>query len=473
MTKKVLTILNAILFFLCVLNLDVLNAQTYTSISIKKFGAKGDGKTNDHLAFQKASEYINKAGKNIKLIIPKGKYIVGVQNPSTTVYLAGSTALAISNCSNIIIEGNKAAKIIYADGLRFGSFDPDTKQAFKPSGEFYDRRYSAQIGNCISIDKCNNIVVKNFIADGNLDKLDIGGAYGDKGIQLPHYGLYISNSAGIKIENCEFNRFACDGAVIYGSEGFNLINSKFEYNGRQGLSWVGGKKLRAINCSFSYTGSGKLSSSPGAGVDIECEVSGTISDGNFENCTFVDNSGPAFLAESGSSRDVVLTNCTFWGLRNWSIWVKKPNFTFKSCKIYGSFVHGFNTTSEAEATKFYDCIFEDKPLNGKQPYGSYLAEVDSKKLMIFENCSFTTNKQKAIWYHGLANNTNEQAAFRNCTFNVKNSNLADGDFFALIRYAQLDNTKFNYYFPTKKKYYLEGNVNNSNSRNSEIKQLNK
>ncbi|MEI6590145.1 MAG: glycosyl hydrolase family 28-related protein, partial [Verrucomicrobiota bacterium] len=48
------------------------------SISVKDFGAVGDGITNDTVAFQAAAAAINAAGGG-KLIIPAGTYIVGLQ----------------------------------------------------------------------------------------------------------------------------------------------------------------------------------------------------------------------------------------------------------------------------------------------------------------------------------------------------------------------------------------------------------
>ena len=54
-------------------------AQKYIVKDIKSFGAKGNGKTNDQKAFQKAAAYFNNRGGNGKLIISKGIYIIGKQ----------------------------------------------------------------------------------------------------------------------------------------------------------------------------------------------------------------------------------------------------------------------------------------------------------------------------------------------------------------------------------------------------------
>jgi parallel beta-helix repeat protein len=448
-------------------------AQTQIVISIKKFGAKGDGVANDQMAFEKASEFINARSKNIKLVIPKGVYIVGKQTPSTGVYLAPTDVISLRNCTNITIEGGATSKIVYQAALKFGSFNPKTNQAHYPPGEFYDRTYTAQIGRFIALESCNSVTLSKINVDGNNDNMDFGGTWGDKGIQLMHYGIFMNDCSNVNIKDCNVSHFACDGLCIYGSENFTIANSKFEYNTRQGFSWVGGKKLKATNCSFSFTGYGKMCSSPGAGLDVECEVNDTISNGVFTNCKFVDNCGPAVVAESGASRNIKFNNCLFWGIKNWSIWVTKPDYVFTDCKIYGSVVHGFNTTSFKDATKFYNCDFEDKPYNGKSAYGGYLAEIDGKKMMIFENCTFTSNVAKALWYGGYGTVKEEQAIIRNCTFNIKNANLISNDFYALIRRANLENLKFNHYFTQDKKYYLAGKDENAYMKNLEFKYISK
>src|ERR1019366_3460696 len=57
-------------------------------VHIKDFGAVGDGKTNNTIAFQKASAYLQTNGGI--LIIDPGTYIVGKQKLSGS-YLAGGS----------------------------------------------------------------------------------------------------------------------------------------------------------------------------------------------------------------------------------------------------------------------------------------------------------------------------------------------------------------------------------------------
>ncbi len=69
-----------ILLFSLLFALYPAKSQSYITRDIKSFGAKGNGKTNDNAAFEKAAEFFNKRGGNGKLIISKGKYIVGKQS---------------------------------------------------------------------------------------------------------------------------------------------------------------------------------------------------------------------------------------------------------------------------------------------------------------------------------------------------------------------------------------------------------
>ncbi len=435
------------------------------SVSIKDFGAKGNGVTNDHQAFEEAANYINRRKGNVTLRIPSGTYLIGkqIRDYSGKNYLIGKDALALYNCKNVKIIGGSKVILKYRNGLKYGTFNPQTGKVYRHKMPFKDRRYTAQIGHAILLSDCRNIQVINIEVDGNSQNLKLGGRFGDKGTQLSHYGAQIVRSKTILFKGCNFHHLALDGIKVtntgINNDNIELIDSKFNYNGRQGLSWIGGNGLRAMNCDFSHTGKGGISSSPAAGVDIEASGKFIIRNGSFINCHLVNNNGCGMVADMGPSSNVSFSGCTFWGVSSWSIWVKKPNFTFKNCNIYGSFVHGYITDRMDEATKFYECQFEDKPYQSKGPYGGFLLECDKQKLMIFEDCSFTSNKKKTIWYNGRASQPNAKAQFTGCTFNVRNRNLKQGDYFGIIRRAKLDNVEFNYFFPKEKKYYLGQNGN--------------
>lgn len=381
--------------------------QSYISRDIKSFGAKGDGKTNDHAAFQRAAAFFNARGGNGKLVISKGTYIVGKQkfNKNTTTKSAfeGEALIHLKNIKNLIIEGDKLTKIRYRAGLKFGSFDPNNGKVSKNGNNFFKYSFAAIIKNAIELTECENISILNLELDGNNQGIELGGIWGDVGRQLPHTGILIENSRVITIDNVYSHHFGLDGMMIMNKSGNSKIkdaiiisNSRFEYNARQGLSWVGGNELTVVKSGFNHTGKAGFASSPGAGVDIEAEV-GTISNGKFIDCEFINNTGVGLLADSGPSSDCQFINCLFWGVDSWSSWIRKPRFSFTGCTFRGSIVHGFNAEKDRDATVYSNCLFEDVPYKGKEVHGNFLVESNYAKRLRFENCTFKATKKKIAW----------------------------------------------------------------------------
>ncbi|MEO8762636.1 MAG: right-handed parallel beta-helix repeat-containing protein [Ginsengibacter sp.] len=457
--KFILTGLLLVLFFTA-------KSQEYVVKNIHVFGAKGDGKTNDQAAFKAAADFFNARGGNGRLVIPKGTYIVGKQVYSggqlnKPVYM-GEDVLDFSNVKNVSIAGKAGAIIKYQDSLRLGAFTPETGKAYDHGNNYFvNPAYVAVIGNCISFENCSGITISNISLDGNNQNIILGGIYGDVGRQIPHNGVKILNCKSISVDQLNIHHFGLDGMIISNKQSADsdkilITNSTFEYNSRQGLSWVGGNQLYVKNCKFNHTGKGKFSSPPGAGVDIEAEV-GLVRNGYFENCEFIDNTGNGMVADSGNSGDCFFTGCTFWGTTSWSIWVTKPGFSFEKCNIYGSVAHGYDSPSMKDATKFSNCLFEDKPYNGVAPYGGFLVETNNKKRMSFSGCTFISHTKKLGWFKSSAISPDEKYQFTNCSFTINNI-LKEGDFAAILRGAALKNCTFNFTDPDakKKRYLLAG-----------------
>ncbi len=104
----------------------------------KDFGAKGDGKTNDHEAFRRAARFINSRKGNVLLRIPNGTYIVGKKLDKPMHLGRGSwydenfdvpdsiDMFRIKNAAAVSIEGGTAAILKVQNRIKFGSFDPLT-----------------------------------------------------------------------------------------------------------------------------------------------------------------------------------------------------------------------------------------------------------------------------------------------------------------------------------------------------------
>jgi len=428
----------------------------FPRVDLKKHcGAKGDGVTNDTAAFQRAAQMIQEAGGGA-LIIPKAIYVVGKQThtPGKHPYYRHEPIFEVTKLNRLVIEGNGSI-IRVAAGLRFGSFHPETGEPYHPPAmPFHDYKYHTRVGSVIAVTGSRNVEIRDLEIDGNLSQLVVGGAWGDTGRQVEACGLRLYNNTNVRLDRIYSHHHALDGVLI-GWTGLKetdpatpheLADCLFEYNGRQGLSWVGGRGLKAFRCKFNHTQRGlnqgkPLGSAPGAGLDIEAEDS-ICRDGYFEDCEFVNNGGCGMVADSGDGGYTKFVRCTFWGATAWSAWSAKPGLVYEDCSFHGSVVHAVGSPSPELATRWIRCTFEDKPWEGKGPYGNFLAELNGKLQNVrFETCTFTANSRKSIWCDGGG------AIFLNCTFTHKAASIKTGDFQCLLRGVELEGCRFQEQFP--------------------------
>ncbi len=359
--------------------------------------------------------------------------------------------------------------------MYFETFVPETGKSSTNGNNFFTISHAATIGNAIVLSNCTDIQINKIELDGNSSSIALGGIYGDVGRQLPHSGILIENSTSVVISQIKVHYFGLDGIIISNATGSSkkkdrlmITKSLFEYNGRQGLSWVGGNDLTVTQSGFNHTGKGKFYSPPGAGVDIEAEV-GTVANGKFVDCEFINNTGCGLVADSGPSSDCLFVNCKFWGVTNWSIWAKKPSFTFDHCKIYGSIVHGHDAKNDLEAMKFLNCVFEDLPYTGKEPYGNFLIEENYARRLRFENCTMRAHKKKVAWLGWCADwKPEEKYQLINCTLEYTGNNQPDSEWVGIFRNVRFTNTSLtiSHTLAEKKKYYWNGIGENSNISNS-------
>jgi len=253
--------------------------------NVREFGAIGDGKTNDTEAFQQAAKKIQDAGGGT-ILIPPGIYLVGRQQPAERRGMGylyrGEDIVALRDCTlPVRIIGPKATMKL-VPGLKYGSFDPRDGTPHEPQHmPFLERDYLATIGSMISIERCADVQIAGLELDGNSTSLQLGGQWGDTGWQVPAIGIYASSNGRLGIHDVSLHHHALDGIQI-GHPGLTLADVErphtlygvsSEHNGLQGLSWVGGNSLTVIRSRFNHNGKGRISSSPGAGIDVEAENS--------------------------------------------------------------------------------------------------------------------------------------------------------------------------------------------------------
>ncbi|MGI4733585.1 MAG: right-handed parallel beta-helix repeat-containing protein [Janthinobacterium lividum] len=408
----------------------------------KDFGAVGDGRTNDQAAFQKAADFFNKRAQTpagvgrAVLRIPAGTYLVGQPDAAGM-----GDVLHLAGCRNLTVLGDDSAttEIRYADGLRYGAFDPTTKQVYEsPKAFFTDWGWGVGGATAIVLQNCDNVEVANLSLNGNSGHLLVGGHWGDTGIQVGFDGLFVSDSRRIRLRRLAVHHFGRDGIQVLNHlakslddparENILLENSRFDYNGRQGLSITGVNGLRAVKCSFSHTGRviipalGKpLYSNPGAGVDLEPE-GGYVANVRLENCRFVDNAGQGIVSDHYGNgppnvKNIVIRNCLVWGVTNWSAWVRQPGFLFENCRLYGAFVTGSYVA--ASPTRFVGCTFEDRSYHGQPAYGQFLVYSNHEaRALSFANCRFVGTRNYLLHASPAAPDTASRFQLRGCTFEL-------------------------------------------------------
>jgi len=417
----------------------------------ENYGAYGNGVNDDTDALYAASQAIENLGGGTLCLKPNTTYRVGKQIHVNNEYpyYQNQPVIAISNATKRVqIIGNNATLKVN-DNLRFGSFDKNTGAVYWPSLPFTDYDYRIDIGKVIDIENNSEVEICGLNIDGNIEELNLGGYWGDKGRQCTATGIYLRNNDSVDIVNVDSSNNALDGITINtpsltGSETnrpVNLKDVKCTYNARQGLSWCGGIGLTAEDCKFNHTGRKRFSSSPGAGVDIEAGASATR-DGHFINCDFVNNVGCGMVSDSGDNADVSFEDCLFWGTSTWAVWSDKPYFRFDDCTFYGGVVRGYPASIPEEGTQYYNCYFEDYEglyegvlLGVYRAAGMVMVDANYSR---FDGCEFVANKTRALYLNG----SSTEELLIDCTITHKDDTRADHDFQSLLRGVYIENTTF-------------------------------
>jgi len=342
-------------------------AQGGPKVTPEKFGAVGDGVTNDTAAFVQMCEFVNRVGGGTIVLSPK-TYLVGsqTQDPNSSWAFIPGKIMEFDGCTKELTILGNGARLKAADGLRFGTFDRTTGQ---PTNHQMPYAQGGEIASpyqaLILIQNCTgNVYVEDVELDGNLAGLLIGGQFGDTGWQLPGDGLRLMNNLGNeRVARVYSHHHARDGIYIDGPAtrptSSTLQDITSEYNARQGCSIVGGCNYSFVNSRFNHTGRGRIGSAPGAGVDLESEVN-PVRNVSFSGCEFSNNMGVGLLADSGDTEGGTFKSCRFIGTDNWSAWPYKPRFTFADCTFVGALVHPFwDQDDPTRANQFTNCSFLD------------------------------------------------------------------------------------------------------------------
>lgn len=373
-------------------------------IDVRRFGASPAASAEENTrAFAAVGLFVSRQGGGT-ILIPPGEYLVGVQEPARRpgrqFAYRGADILTIENVTAPTTILGNGARLKARPGLRYGAFHPVTGKPFAAKPPFYDADFRGEAYRMLVVRACKAPVrIEGLELDGNLAGLELGGPWGDVGRQLPAIGLLLEGNLGeVTLDRINSHHHGQDGLMVVHHHltadspryQVNLLDCTFDSNGRQGLSWVGGTGLTARRCRFTRTGRAGILSPPGAGVDVEAELS-VCRNGLFVECEFADNAGVGFVADTGDSADIRLERCTFVGTTSWSAWPKKPRIAFDQCLFVGSIVNVFGSPDRSSATRFTGCRFKaDSSLSrtGKV-YGSYLADLGAGAAnVVMDRCEF-------------------------------------------------------------------------------------
>lgn len=251
--------------------IGILNKKTDGIVSVKEYGAKGDGVTDDTLAIQ------NALNQNGTVVFESGKtYLV------TDCLLIGDNIKKIDGCSAKIIftreqQGSSSSNI----NSLFNAFDRKSSLAIENivlqyTGTF-DFGYSyTGLVNGIDIRSSNGfsgLYIKNVEAFG----------FNRAGIQIALDGNYIKN---VVIENCYLHHNRVAGVWFGYVDGMKVVNCDLTYNGIEtdnatGYGCAGIKDcysknvvIQGNNASYNYR----------KGIDFHsgynCVITGNICKGN-------------------------------------------------------------------------------------------------------------------------------------------------------------------------------------------------
>lgn len=187
------------------------------SVSVKDFGAVGDGVTNDRNALQAALTYATT--NNVPLYVPKGTYYV--PNDSTALTFTGNLTM-------------------YGDGML-------------DSIIFYDDSVQTTVRNFLVANVCGNLVLSDLCIqadwglDGNYDENSQLTFFVGTGVETAsisrcrfsrsrYMALIIGNFERATVTHCVFDNTVADACRITGSNQVLIANNQFKNTGDNAIA---------------------------------------------------------------------------------------------------------------------------------------------------------------------------------------------------------------------------------------------
>jgi hypothetical protein len=267
------------------------------SVSVKDFGAVGDGVTDDTLAIVAFHSAIKAIGSNVRGVYPPGVYVFSPQNHYSSAY-AWRFAVELVDVHDVTIEGYGATlKQVIPSGWVVNA----TSNYGNEEGAIQFRSFGN--GTCYNI----NILGLNC----EMQKLTYSSGTGD-GASM---GIALRGVVDYRIEDCTVTNSSTDGiycgptySSTYGGAKGHIVNCYSKGANRNALSIVQNSKVRVIGGRYADSSGGSYQ----AGIDLEPDAGYTQSDIVVIGAEISGN-GLRGLASIRTS-NAIISNCVFGNL---------------------------------------------------------------------------------------------------------------------------------------------------------------
>ena len=376
---------------------------------VERYGAVGDGNTNDITAFQAITRDINANGGGT-VVFPQGRvYSISIDNDVNgghkTTPIDGAIAFHFEHCKKVIVDLNGSTiQLAPNHSSKYAIFLFFDCESFSLSngyliGDAIGHDYSPVIYNGKEEKTSHEWGYGVFVrgSKGKISRMGISRMTGD--------GIYFGSSrlkdtvyhARIEIEDCDISYCRRNGVSCDSSIGFYLTNSRIQHIG----DW---KKSSEMPVDMD----GCL---PKSGIDFEYEgKAGDVGEVKITRCDISDCTKFCIIASNTSKPETTsfeISDCTFAGSSVHTIFLSsRGKKDINDCRFN-------NTGAFFGDAKVFRCSFEMGPMI------HYVSRTS------FYNCSFVGTLEKIDSKHGcfIVGSNMDQALFKQCKFkNIKGYN---------------------------------------------------